>query len=164
MSAPLEHVLSQVARKGSWYGGGTAAALGLSLSAALLEKLAHRADDQRRLRALRHLGLRLAEQDAQAFARVIAASRHGSAGKSKALKQAIDIPCQVYESATRVRAIGRRIARTIKPRFQSDVRCALALAQASAQGAQGFINANLMWLNDRRYASLIRQKLGVPRG
>ena len=160
MSAPLEHVLSQVARKGSWYGGGTAAALGVGISAALLQKLAQRSGDQKRLEAIRHLALRLAEEDAEVFARVIAACRHnGSAAKSKALKRAVEIPCQVYESASRVHAIGQRLRRSIKPRFQSDVRCALALAQAGRQAAKGFIEANLMWLNEPRYARIIRRRL-----
>lgn len=160
MSAPLEHILSQVARKGSWYGGGTAAALGLSVSAALLEKLAQQPKDQQRLRAIRHLGLRLAEQDAQVFARVIAASRlNGSGRRATALKQAIEIPYQVYQGAASVLAIGRRFRRSIKPRFQSDVRCAIALAQASKDAAKGFVDANLAWLDDERYSRLMRRRL-----
>ena len=160
MSTPLEQFLAQIARKGSWHGGGTVAALSFSLSAALLEKLTHQPESHRRLHRLWHLGLTLAEEDARVFASVIATSRPGyRKAQQKRLKQAIDIPCQVYEGAGEVLKLAQRLRRTIKPRFQSDVRCALSLARASQQASLGFINANLAWLGNRAYARTIHQRL-----
>ncbi|MBI4597376.1 MAG: cyclodeaminase/cyclohydrolase family protein [Candidatus Omnitrophica bacterium] len=160
MHVPLSKFLGQVAQQGSWYGGGTAAALGVGLSAALLEKLAHHPADRKRLKQIRQRSLWLAERDAAVFAGVIAACRTGRRGTFRqALRAAVEVPCRVYEDAQAVRALGRKIQRTIAPRLQSDVRCAMALAEAGQAGAQGFINANLAWLNDRAYALRIRRRL-----
>lgn len=160
MSAPLSQFLAQVARRGSWYGGGSAAALAAGLSAALLEKLVQPPSDRRRLQRIRQRSIDLAERDAAVFANVIAATRTGRRALFvKAMKAAIDVPCRVYEGASAVAAIGRRAQRTINPRLQSDLRCAVALAQAASKGSAGFIDANLAWLKDRAYAARIRRKL-----
>lgn len=160
MHVPLSKFLAQVARKGSWYGGGSVAALSVGLSAALLEKLIHDAPVRRQLQRIRRQSLRLTKQDATTFAKVIAASRTGHPGTfRRTLKAAIEIPCQVHEQAQAVQMIGRRAQRAIKPRFQSDIRCALALSEAGRAGAAAFIETNLAWLNDRAYAARIRRRL-----
>ena len=123
------------------------AALSLGLSAALLEKLAHRPEDRKRLNAIWRRSLHLAEQDAVVFARVIAATRTGRrSAVVSALKRAIAVPAQVAKDAGAMQRMGARLRRSIKPRFQSDVRCAIAIAKASETAAQGFVDANRQWL------------------
>ena len=93
------------------------------------------------------------DRDAATFARVVASSRSGDQVRfRRALKNAIKIPMRVIACAQAVRAAGRTAKRSIKPRFQSDLRCAEALANAAATSARALINANLAWLGDRRHA------------
>jgi len=90
----------------------------------------------------------LVEQDAAAFARVVASSRSGNQARfRRALKGAIEIPMHVIASVRVVRAAGRIARRSITPRFQPDLRCAMALADAAATSARVLINANLAWLD-----------------
>ena len=160
MSQSLNTFLEQVARRGSRFGGGSVAALSAALSAALLEKLVTQPQTGQRLRRIRRECLRLVDRDAAAFARVVASSRSGNQVRfRRALKDAIEIPMRVIAYAQAVRAAGRIARRSIAPRFQSDLRCAMALTDAAATSARALINANLAWLGDRRYAAVLRHRL-----
>lgn len=160
MAWSVDRLLAQVARRGSWYGGGSAAALCAALAAALLEKLVIRAPALRTLRAIRRRSYALIEDDARRFARVIAATRTGRrAAFAAALKAATDVPCRVFEDALTVQGECRRAKRDVKPQFQSDLRCAMAMAIAAAESARTLIETNLAWLNDDAYTARIRRKL-----
>ena len=160
MYGSLEQFLEQVARRGSWVGGGSVAALGAALSAALLEKLVVRPAAARRLRALRRECVALIERDATTFARVINATRSSNRRAfARSLKIATEAPYRVFANAHLVRAMGRVEQRAIKPQFQSDVRCALALASAAATSAETLVRTNLAWLKDRAYAAAMRKRL-----
>jgi len=136
------------------------AALGAALSAALLEKLAAQPQTVRRLRAVRHECLRLVDADATTFARVIRATRqHQRPAFRRALKAATDVPARVVLLSHQLQAEGRSTQRLTKPQFQSDVRCALALARAAGEGARALIKTNLIWLGDGAYARRIRRRL-----
>lgn len=160
MHGSVEAFVGQVARRGSWYGGGSAAALSGALSAALLEKLLLQPAAVRRLRRVRHSCLRLIEEDARSFAQVIAATRSpGRRRFQRALKAATEVPWQVFRHAQAVQALCRKAQRSVKPRWQSDLRCAMALALAAAESARTLIQTNLTWLNDRAYARTMQRRL-----
>ena len=160
MQGSLEHVLDQIARRGSWWGGGSAAALSAALSAAVAEKLTATPARRRRMQALRRACVRLGSADADAFAQVIRASRSGDRSTFvRSLKHATEVPYEVLARAHAVERACRDLARTIRPRFRSDLRCARALARAAGVSAQGFIDTNLAWLGDRGYARRMRRRL-----
>lgn len=157
-NSSLEQRLDQLATRGSWYGGGSAAALACALAAALLEKLASRAN--RSLHPIRTRCVQLAEQDALAFARVIRTqARDDRQAAAQALKAAIDVPWQVYDCSQRLLRISRQIRQTLSPRYRSDLQCAQALARASGRAARAFMKANLAWLNDEGHAKRMRRRL-----
>lgn len=160
MRTSVETLLEEIARRGSWLGGGSVAALTVALAAALLEKLLLTPRPRAQLRQIRLRGLRLVEQDGVVFARVIAATRQGRrAPFARALRAANDIPCRIFADAHTVLALTREAQRRVKPRFQSDLRCAAALATAAATGAQALIRTNVAWMADAAYAAQIRRRL-----
>jgi len=160
LQGSVEQFLEEVARRGSWVGGGSVAALSAALAAALLEKLLTHPQAARRLRRIRHACVRLIERDAVTFARVIKATRlKNHQGFRRALKAAIDVPCQVVEHAQAIRRTARDAARSVKPQFQSDLRCAIALADAAGTSARILIDTNLAWLKDPDYTKAIRHRL-----
>ena len=160
LQASVDEFLEQVARRGSWLGGGSVAALSAALAAALLEKLVAQPAMARRLHRIRQACVALIPRDAEAFSRVIQATRRGNrAVFSRALKAATDVPWQVFAHAQAVQSACRAAQRTIKPRFQSDLRCALALALAASESARTLIQTNLAWLNDTAYSRTMRRRL-----
>jgi len=160
VQASFDLFLEQIARRGSWLGGGSAAAVTAALAAALVEKLTVDAGVRRQVRRLRRDCTRLVQQDAAAFARVIRASRSGRREAFvRALQAATDVPCQIVEQASAVETACRRTARTIKPQFQSDLRCARALAAAAGASGRALIDTNLKWLNDPAFSRGIRRRL-----
>ena len=160
MQASVDEFLEQVARRGSWVGGGSIAALSAALSAALLEKLVAQPAMARRLKRIRHACVALIPRDAEAFSRVIQATRRGNRTVfCRALKAATDVPWQVFTHAQAVQSACRTAQRAVKPRFQSDLRCALALALAASESARTLIHTNLAWLNDAAYTRTMRRRL-----
>jgi len=156
----LEEFLEQVARRGSWSGGGSVAAVSAALSVALLEKLSTRPRAVRRLRRLRRECLVLVHRDAQTFSRVIEATRAGNRGAfTRSLKQATEVPYRVFAHAQTVAAICRAERRFIKPRFQSDLHCAMAVAGAAGESARALIRTNLAWLKDQAYTARMTRRL-----
>ena len=160
MQESLEQFLEQVARRGSWVGGGSVAAVGAALAAALLEKLVIRPDIARRLRRIRRECIRLIQRDAESFSRVIAATRAGDRSAfRRTLKAATDVPYLVFEHSQAIQAACWSAQRAVKPKFQSDLRCAMALALAAAESARTLISTNLAWLNDRAYTKKMQRQL-----
>ena len=160
MHGSVEQFLNQVARQGSWVGGGSVAAFSAALSAALLEKLIRTPATARRLHRIRRECLQLVQQDADSFARVIRATRTTNRQAfARSLKAAIDIPRRVHAYAKTLDTASRRARRWINPRFHSDLRCAEALASAAAQAAVAFIDTNLAWLGDPAYSRSVRRQL-----
>ncbi len=156
----LEQFLEHIARRGSWFGGGSVAALSAALAAALLEKLIHDAGTARRLRRVRQECLTLIHRDADAFARVIQTTRRDErVAFRRSLKAATEIPCRVFEHAEGLQAVCRAAQRAVKPQFQSDLRCAMAVAMAAAESARALVLTNLTWLNDRVYAQKVERRL-----
>ena len=160
MPESLEKFLGQVATRGSWVGGGSVTALSAALAAALLEKLTLDPHAIRRLRRSRRACVRLIRQDAETFARAIRAtrSRNGQVFR-RALKAATAVQEQGFHHACAVQAASRQARQTVKPRFQSDLRCALKLATAARESAGILIHTNLAWLDEKAYVSTVRRKL-----
>ena len=164
MQGSLEQFLEDVAHRGSWVGGGSVAALSAALAAALLEKLVVRVPLARALRSRRRRCLGFMERDARTFARVIQASRaQDHQAFQRALKMATEVPYQVYQHATAIHGACKAAQRSIKPQFQSDLSCAIALADAARVGAKALIDTNLAWLKDRGYATTLRRRLRLAR-
>ena len=156
----LDRFVSHIARRGSWFGGGSVAALCAALAAALLEKIVVEAVPARTLRRIRRECLGLIKKDADAFARVITTTQSKDRGAFRSsLKTAIDIPSRVFEHAERIQAVCRTAQRTVKPRYQSDLRCALAVALAAAESARTLVITNLAWLNDPATTRQIERRL-----
>ena len=163
MNPSVQQLLNQVAKRGSWYGGGSAAALACALAAALLEKLTNGSPAARSSRQMRSRCTPLIERDAKAFSRVIQAYyQQDRSAARRALKAAIDIPITVYTSSQQVLALGQKARRMIRPKFRSDLTCVLALAEASRQASLALIETNLAWLGDRAYSRRVKQQLRKP--
>jgi len=163
LEASLDNFLDQVAHRGSWKGGGSVAALSAALAAALLEKLVIDSSRSRRLRAIRRECVELIERDARLFARVIQATRaQDRQAFRRALRAATDVPRRVYRHAVHVQEQCRRARRVVKPRFQSDLRCAAAVAAAAAVSAHALIATNLAWLNDTPDSSRAQHRTKKP--
>jgi formiminotetrahydrofolate cyclodeaminase len=136
------------------------AALAAALSAALLEKLVHRSALIARLRRVRRECEALIQRDAELFARVIQATRQPDRRSfRRALRAATDVPCRVFEDALIIQRACRAARQAVKPRFQSDLRCAMAVALAAAESARTLIQTNLAWLDDPAYARGVRRRL-----
>lgn len=160
MSTALERFLDRTAKRGSRYGGGSASAFACALAAALLEKVLNRSGAIAPIRALRTRCLTLVDLDAEAFARVVRAHRrHDRLAAGRALKDAIDIPVQIYLAAVRVRSLVKRAGPSVDAHYRSDLQCAAALASASQASARALIAANLRWLGDPLHARRVRQRL-----
>jgi formiminotetrahydrofolate cyclodeaminase len=170
----LEQLLNQTATRGSWYGGGSVAAMACAASAALLEKLLNPVASSRAggavtphpasksMRAIRATTLRLIQRDAQAFSRVIKAYyQHDKAAIRRSLKEATEIPLTIALSARRVTATARQLKPQIKPRYRSDLTCVEALATAARTAAEAFVDTNLAWLNDAAYTARVRKQLAL---
>ena len=160
MQQSIQQLLAQIARRGSWLGGGSVAALGAALSAALLEKLTLDSRLVRRLQRVRQECLHLVDADAKTFASVIHAVRRGNrAAFRRLLKQATDVPCRIVEYAGAIQAECRRARRAVKPQFQSDLKCAEAMAGAAAHSARALVDTNLAWLKEPGYTHRIHRRL-----
>lgn len=160
MQASVEKFLETVAKRGSWVGGGSVTALSVALAAALLEKLLHDPSRARRLRQIRRACLQLIARDAETFACVIRATReHNRRAFTRRLKTATEVQVQVCEAAQTVQVACRIARQSVNPKMQSDLRCAMALAMAAAEGAKTLVRTNLAWLNDRSYTQQIERRI-----
>ena len=160
MKQSLERFLQQTATRGSWYGGGSAAAMTCALAAALLEKLVNERGVAASVRRLRREATVLIERDATAFARVIQAYyQHDQPAIQRALKAAIDVPLSVHAASDRLLQLAAKARTGIRPRYRVDLTCAVALARASRQTAGALVRTNLTWLADRAYSRRILAQL-----
>lgn len=160
MFGSIEQFLAVIAKRGSWFGGGSVAACANALASALLEKLSTSSTSIAALAKIRRESLKLIEQDAQRFAQVIAALRTGNKRLfGKRLRLATEVPYRVFVAAQRIQKMCRRQKSSIRPQFHSDLHCVMALSQASAKSAQALIDTNLAWLKDKRYARSVRQRM-----
>ena len=165
MRASIDEFLSQTAKRGSWYGGGSAAAMTCALAAALLEKLLSRASTARRVHVIRRQAVSLIDADAKAFSSVIRAYyREDKRAVRETLKRAIAIPVSLYRSANRLLAIEAKVRPSVPAKYRSDLDCVVALAAAAKTSSRSFVDANLAWLGDPAYSRRVRRQLQAASG
>lgn len=137
-------------------------ALGAALAAALLEKLIVQPAKSARVRRIRAACLALVDRDAVVFSRVIQATRHQDRRRfAAALKAATDVPFAVFRHAQALQVAAQDARRAINPKFQSDLRCAVALAGAAGEGAKVLVLTNAAWLRDARYTRQMTRRLAA---
>ena len=159
MRQSIDQFLRRTATKGSWYGGGSAAALTGALTAALLEKLVV-GNAAATSRSIRKRCTTLIEADAKVFARVIKAYyEQDRVAVRRTLKRAIEVPVAVYRAADQLLTLAASAQRTIPQRYQSDVQCVVALGKATRDAARALVMTNLAWLNDPQYSRQVRRAL-----
>lgn len=159
MERSLEQVLDEVARRGSWMGGGSAAALSAALAAALLEKLTFQSREARALRRVRRACLQFIDKDAKTFACAIHALQSRQMGAFRRwLCVATTVQEQVHQQAQLIQQMSRQAMRRVRPQFRSDLQCAIALAVAAQRSSQVLIRTNRAWLNHHRAAPASRRQ------
>jgi len=183
-SLSLDEFLEKLASSAPTPGGGSASALAGSLAAALvamvgritlgkkdekyraiapeMEELTQRADE------LRAELLALADQDAEAFERVMAAYRLPKSTEEEraerqrvlqeALKGATEAPYQIAEACSKVLELARRAAEKGVSTAISDAGTAAYLAEAALHSALLNVDINLKYIKDEDYCRMFRKK------
>ena len=155
----LSRFLDLVASEDPVPAGGSVVAVAIALAAGLsvmtcrlstkhiadASKLAERAD------SLRGAAAPLAQADAVAYGRVLAAQDRGL---RDALSQAADVPLAEAEAGAEVAEISARLARDGNPNLRGDVVAAALLAEAGVRAATWLAKVNLSigGIEDRRLA------------
>jgi formiminotetrahydrofolate cyclodeaminase len=164
-------------------GGGTAAAVAGSMGVALLMMVAglprtRGNTDAERIRlnearaaltSVRDRLLVLADQDAAAYDRVVAAYRlpkasdEEKAARKRAvadgLRAATDAPLETLRAVAEAAPHAQVVAQHGNPSAASDVRVALELLEAAAAGAAANVEANLGGLHDDAYRKMAAAKV-----
>ncbi|CAN5892186.1 hypothetical protein BH23ACT11_BH23ACT11_21480 [soil metagenome] len=131
-------------------GGGAAAAMSVSLAAALSSMAARLSTAQlsdagellEQAEVLRESVAPLAQADATAYERVIEAHREGCDVKA-ALSAAADVPLEVAAFGTEVAGIAARLAKDGNPNLRGDALTAVLLAEAGTRAAVALVEINL---------------------
>ena len=131
-------------------GGGAAATVTVSLAAALCGMAARLSKEQlpqadsliERADRIREETSRLAQADAEAYGRVIAAQRTGT-GVKEALSDAADVPLSVAEAGAEVSGMAARLAEDGNPNLKGDALTAVVLAEAGVRAAVSLVEINL---------------------
>jgi methenyltetrahydrofolate cyclohydrolase len=137
---PLGRFLDLVASEDPAPAGGSVAAVAVALAAGLSTMAArlstyHLADAPKlaaRSDSLRISTAPLAQADAMAYGRVLAARREGR-NIQDALSQAADLPLAVAEAGVEVAEISSRLARDGNPNLEGDAIAAALLAEAAVR-------------------------------
>lgn len=153
--AAITEFLALTASKAPTPGGGSCAAVATALSAALIEKVAGKAQKRNRsaaplcaqARIIRLRATRAIQADAQAYLRVVTASRRKNLrALVRALRSAARVPQGVAHDARTLGRLSQRLLTMSSPVWRSDVVCAHDLAQASERASLGFVYANRAYL------------------
>ncbi len=92
---------------------------------------------------IREATSRLAQADAEAYGRVIAAQRTGT-GVKEALSDAADVPLSVAEAGAEVSGLAARLAEDGNPNLKGDAITAVLLAGAGIRAAATLVEINLL--------------------
>jgi formiminotetrahydrofolate cyclodeaminase len=155
----LGELLESVAERSPAPGGGSAAAIALALAAALLAMAARfselqfeRATETANLAdALRERALRLADEDAKAYADLMAARRLGGdvspavreEALATAVAQAVAVPLEISELAAEVSRLATEVAAGGNPNLLGDALAAVLIAEAAAAAAATIVEINV---------------------
>ncbi len=138
---------------------GAALAISMSMAAALLEKAASAprkgvpvdAAAEARAGRLRHDALRLADEDATAYRRVVAAKSAGDAERMRhALSQAAEPPLVMAEIGLKLARIAKSILDVVPLSLQGEVRAAAHIACAAAIAAADLVRIDVGSADDER--------------
>jgi formiminotetrahydrofolate cyclodeaminase len=141
---PLESFLAAVAEATPAPGGGSSAAVGAALAAALVEMAARiGSDDQaaEQAGALRARALRLAHEELSSYAPVLDARTPEE--RSAALGAASEPPAHVAETAAEIAEIGARVAESSSPAVRGDALTGVMLAEGAAAAAAHLVEINV---------------------
>jgi formiminotetrahydrofolate cyclodeaminase len=143
---PLPDFLDAVAAETPAPGGGSAAAVAGAMGAALVEMTARYSHDWERAatageaaRLLREKLLRLAAEDAEAYAAYLAAE---PSERSAALVRATEVPAAVAQAAADVLMLARQAQTNGNHNLEGDVLVAIGLASAAEIGAKRLVEIN----------------------
>ena len=158
MEQPLNGFLEMVASHETAPGGGASAAVAVALVAGLSGMTARLSADQladatgpaERADRLRRRVAPLAQEDATAYGRVLAAYRNQDDGTPgirqerirAALSGATDVPLAIAETGTEVAEVAARLARGGNPNLRGDA--AALLAEAGVRAAAVLVEINTM--------------------
>lgn len=148
---PLGEFLDSVAAAEPAPGGGSVAAVSVALAAALSGMAARLSADHipeaaeltGRADELRHRAASLAQADAEAYGKVLAAGRAGDSSLADALSEAADVPLEVAEIGVEAAGLAARLARSGNPNLEGDATAAALLAGAASRAAANLARINL---------------------
>lgn len=181
LEQPLADFLDSVASGEPTPGGGAVAAVAVALAAGLCSMAAHLSADAtelaERAESLRQRVAPLAQEDAAAYGRVLAACRTPDAGDPdarrerirRALSGATDVPLAIAESGAMVAEMAARLAREGNPNLRGDAVVAALLAEAGTRAAAVLVEINMTAgeiADDRleRVGELVARAVGAARG
>jgi formiminotetrahydrofolate cyclodeaminase len=155
----LEAFLARLASDEPAPGGGAAAALTTAMAAGLVAMAARfstgQVDDAAAVAEeadrLRHQALALADEDATAYEKVLAAYRlprePDPDGRRQQIRQAFeaaaDVPLEVARLAAEVAVLGERLADRGNPNLEGDALAGVVLARAAARAAGTLVELNV---------------------
>jgi formiminotetrahydrofolate cyclodeaminase len=138
---------------------GAALAISMAMAAALLEKAASAprkgvpvdAAAEARAGRLRHDALRLADEDAVAYRRVVAAKSAGDSERMRhALSQAAEPPLVMAEIGLKLARIAKSILDVVPLSLQGEVRAAASMACAGTIAAAELVRIDIASEDDER--------------
>ncbi|MGB3683272.1 MAG: cyclodeaminase/cyclohydrolase family protein, partial [Rubrobacteraceae bacterium] len=150
LDLPLGRFLDLTASGEPAPGGGAAAAVAVSLAAALSGMAARLSTGQlpeaeemlERAEALKERAAPLAQADAAAYGRVIEAQREGGDVKAT-LSAAADVPLEIAEIGAEVAEIAVRLVEHGNPNLRGDAITAVLLDEAGTRAAVALVEINL---------------------
>jgi formiminotetrahydrofolate cyclodeaminase len=149
---PFADLLAALAHRTPAPGGGSAAAWGGALAAALLEMAALYADQTEvaaRAASLRAELLALGERELESYAPVLAALRLGTEDSERptalaaALSEACEAPLAIARAAAEVAELASVVAGEGPPALNGDAIAGVVLAEAACQAAARLVDINL---------------------
>lgn len=152
LEIPLSRFLEHVASGESAPGGGAAAAVAVALAASLSSMSVILSNDHlpdaawliSRTDRLRQDVARLAQADAEAYRRVIAARHAQDQSVQVALSEAADVPLAIAEVGAEIADVAvRLVTEDGNPNLKGDAMAAVLLAEAGVRAATALVKINL---------------------
>ena len=158
LSIPVHEFLDRLAAEAPSPAGGSAAALGVAMAAALLAKVAKASPDWPDARAvvaqaerLRQRTAPLAQSDADAYEEALAAlhlpdqlePEVGAMALGPVLARAAEIPLVIAEAGADVACLAAQVADRGTPERRADAVAAALIAEGAARAAANFVAVNL---------------------
>lgn len=141
---PLESFLAAVAEATPAPGGGSSAAVGAALAAALVEmaaRIGSAGEAAEQASGLRARALRLAHEELSSYAPVLEARTPDE--RTAALAAASEPPAQVAEAAAEIAELGARVAQSSSPAVRGDALTGVVFAEAAAAAAARLVEINV---------------------